>query len=37
MTCISLWQRFLNFTDSTISEPGVASGDLDHLLPGSYI
>ena len=34
---ISLWQRFLNFTDTTISEPGVASGDLDHLLPGSYI
>ena len=37
MTCISLRKRFLNFTDSTISEPGVASGDLDHLLPGSYI
>ena len=34
---ISLWQRFLNFTDTTISEPRVASGDLDHLLPGSYI
>ena len=33
---ISLWQRFLNFTDPTISEPGVASGDLDHFLPGSY-